>query len=501
MMLPQMPEYPRTHSAPAPSPTSAPIHRLPIESLVEIFGIHSTPAFWVAHSSPVHSTELERLANVRLLTFSQVCSQWHSIVIGTPSFWTSLHLNSVLWDTPSHLATSLRLIDSVLERGRDFPLTFMISGRNHNLPPPLPIFHLLARHSHRWYAPIFVCSLEGVDLSVLRGRLPIMTRLELDVPHTSSPQNLEVLDAATSLKTLAISPAWFHELNATTLNRIEAFGCHQTSPQLIARVIALLPKLKAITRFDIAFHVDRRTHSVHRSIVLQIVPHAVQTITYFACNLFRPFHPRHCHEILDNIFASLTLPKLQTLALTAVQYPRCVMEWPDQFLGLAERSGSGKTLTTLKISHVRITDDGLIRVLHALPELEHLEIADHRCVDRLGVDSLLITDDLLRALVSAGLAPRLRHFVCASRLKFTHTLFLDFVTSRLEPFPSHPMCVEICPLMEDDGRLDPAVHSHLQKLALRERQLIYVFSDARFTPSCYAPCKTFYPAEFAAAAA
>ncbi|KAJ7239960.1 hypothetical protein B0H12DRAFT_1135356 [Mycena haematopus] len=481
----------------SPSPTSAPIRRLPTETLIDILSVYSfSPAHYFPH---VYATELDCLANVRLLTFSRVCSRWHSIVVGTSLFWTSFNLNGVLWDTSSRLETTLRLLSSLLERGLDSPICFVFDD-DHNLPPPLRIFHLLAQHSRRWLAAAFFSSVEGIDLSVLRGRLPLVKELELILPKSLS--KFDFLDG-TPLKTLFINSPFLDDLDTFTFKHITGFGYDATSPMHITKGMTLLPKLKAITDFYLSFHIDFRKFPNHR-ITLRIAPQTLHNVTEFSCNLSEPFLAHHCQQALGEIFASLTLPKLQTLSFKAAEYPRCVLGWPDhQFLGLVERSGLCSSLKVLKIAHVRITETELTHVLSALPKLEHLEIADKRRVG-LGIDLLLITDNLLRCLTrttaSTDLAPRLRSLVCASRLKFTHSLFLDFIRSRLEPFATSPMCVDIQPLMEDDGHLEPAVHAQLQELALKDRQLVYMFGGAEFSLSSYLPRAKFYPRLAAAAA-
>jgi hypothetical protein len=141
----------------SPRPTSTPICRLPAETLIDMFSVHS-PTFVLSFYDPtlIYLTQLEHLANVRLLTLSQVCSQWHSLIIGNPTFWTSIFHLAPAWDTPSRLETIFQLLKSVLERGRDSPITFMIY-KNHAVPPPTWIFYLLTQHSHRWYSVDFLC--------------------------------------------------------------------------------------------------------------------------------------------------------------------------------------------------------------------------------------------------------------------------------------------------------------------------------------------------------
>ncbi|KAJ6569052.1 hypothetical protein B0H19DRAFT_1065828 [Mycena capillaripes] len=71
------------------------------------------------------------------------------------------------------------------------------------------------------------------------------------------------------------------------------------------------------------------------------------------------------------------------------------------------------------------------------------------------------------------LGPRLSHLACVSQLRFTHTLMLDFVASRLErPLPS-TFHLWIHPRSESEGRLDPVVHTRLPKLTAVNKQFVY----------------------------
>ncbi|KAJ7224541.1 hypothetical protein GGX14DRAFT_387217 [Mycena pura] len=442
---------------PAPSP-SAPIRRLATEILIEVFSHYSeaSPVDSVRH---VFQTELKRLANAPLLTLSQV------------------HL------FPDR-AAFINVITVPLWNEGGIWLSPWWFHMNHDWPLPRRIFHLLAQHSHRWHTAAFTCPLDGINLAVLKGRLPLLKKLEINIPKSLSFHTRDFLDGTPLLDTLVVSSPFLDNVDSIIFNQILEFGCVVAQLRHIARVVSVLSKLKTgASHFNLSFHSDAE---YNQQIALGIAP-TVSNIIHFFCKMTGTFHLHHSHQVLGDIFASLTLPKLQSLYLKASQFPWDVLGWPQAlFLSLSERSGFHRSLKALKIPHVRITDDELICVLSSLAMLEHLEIADKARVYDEGVDLLLITDRLLRSLTRTrttaciGLVPRLRRLTCASRLKFTHSIFLDFVISRVEPFAAVPMRVEIRPLSEEDGSLDPAVHAHLRELASRDRQLVYTFGGVQY---------------------
>ncbi|KAJ6589593.1 hypothetical protein B0H19DRAFT_921989, partial [Mycena capillaripes] len=77
---------------------SAPIRRLPVEIIAEIFGLSMAVSEQDYIGHPTYPTlALNRLAHRSLLIASQVCARWHSIGMGTPSLWTKIHLDTALW--------------------------------------------------------------------------------------------------------------------------------------------------------------------------------------------------------------------------------------------------------------------------------------------------------------------------------------------------------------------------------------------------------------------
>ncbi|KAJ7888528.1 hypothetical protein B0H13DRAFT_2341929 [Mycena leptocephala] len=182
------------------------IHRLPTETLIFIFLFHADPfAYKSIFKAPNFRNELEHLANLRLLTLSQVCSRWHTTVLETPTFWTKIDLNCVLWRTSSCLDITVALLASTLRRGRDLPLILQITS-NGNIPlhPASSICLLVTRVG-------------------LEGRLPILEELQLDPLRVSPPNPFNYLKGAPALRRLHVTSPLLDGLSRNTLQNLVAY--------------------------------------------------------------------------------------------------------------------------------------------------------------------------------------------------------------------------------------------------------------------------------------
>ncbi|KAJ7479774.1 hypothetical protein FB451DRAFT_1171867 [Mycena latifolia] len=467
------------------------IHRLPTETLILIFLFHADPfAYKSIFRARNFRNELENLANLRLLTLSQVCSRWHTTVLETPTFWRKIDLDCVLWRTSSCLDRTVALLASTLRRGRDLPLILKITTDG-NIPLHPRIFHLLASHSRRWASLTIFCDIDGICFSGLEGRLPMLEKLQLDPLRVSPPNPFNYLKGAPALRRLHVTSPLLDGISRNTLQNLVACGCEATCLPHIARSISLLSQLPTTTSdFELALDCNKASIDPNQTIDLHIAPQT-STISSFTLVL-RNGHPQHSLEMLAQILDSLTLPALREIHFGCVRYPRGILEWPHaQFVALSERSGFPHTLKILNVAHVSMAEPALLEVLSVLTSLEELQIADKRNVNSEGTNVVLITDTLLRAITCAApgldatdttsLIPQLRVLRCASRLQFTHNLLLEFVSSRLELAPNFPpFLLEVRPLTEADGRLDAEVHERLEAMWSRRRRFGYCFGSAEY---------------------
>ncbi|KAJ7775372.1 hypothetical protein B0H16DRAFT_1879799 [Mycena metata] len=401
------------------------IHRLPTETLILIFLLHADSSSRFIPQVHHFRGELENLANLRLLTLSQV-SRWHAAVLETPTLWTNIELDCVLWRTASSLERIVALLAATLRRSRDLPLILQITADG-NIPLHPRIFQLLASHSRRWSALTMFCDVSGICFSALEGRLPMPKRLQLTSLRVSPPNPFSYLKGVPALRRLHVTSVLLDGISRGTLQNLVECGCEATSASHIARCISLLSQLPTTTStFELLVDCNTTSTDASHKIDLHIAPQT-STISSLALALGTG-HPQHSLDILAQILGSLTLPALREIQFECVHYPPGILEWPHgQFVALSERSGFQHTLKTLNVAQVHISEPILLKLLSMLPALEELEIADKRKVDGKGADVVLISDTLLRALACAPrgpdacpvtlLIPHLCILRCASRLQ------------------------------------------------------------------------------------
>ncbi|KAF7347340.1 hypothetical protein MVEN_01489700 [Mycena venus] len=397
------------------------ISRLPTEILVHIFSLYSDAFASVApgfRKPPCEfDVELDRLANVRLLTCSRVCGQWYHIFMNTSKLWSTFELDGVLWDTPLGLEKTL-LLAAGWERTRNASIEARIFDEMDERPLPSRVFELLAQHSSQWRTAEFSCFMGSLDLSILKGSLPILQRLELNLPRIVLPHALAGL------------------------------GCERVALVDVAHAVYLATELPRGAHFRLTTHIDTFRAAIPPPRT------SVSAISQLSCRLLggQSRSQRPSHD-LTHIFMSLTSPYLEELSLTGAEYPNTISDWPHaQFLGFAERSGFHRSLKILRIAEVLITAEDLLEILSSLETLEHLEIADKRHANGMGAEHV-VSDNFLINLADPDcrLVPRLRSFACVTRLQFTNEVFVAFVASRVEGCSSGKFHVKIRSLTGDKG--------------------------------------------------
>ncbi|KAJ7223144.1 hypothetical protein GGX14DRAFT_557716 [Mycena pura] len=469
------------------------MNSLATETLSDIFRLvlaAATPDFW-SPDSPSLRTELDRIANAPLLNLSQVCSRWHELALNSPTFWSDVHVNGICGSTETALAKTIGLLSARLEYSRDTLLSVYLTCESSRQSPARALFRMLAQHSHRWVDFCVACSLEGLDTTVLIGRLPSLQKMVLNLPVelklsiSMPPETLKFIDTTPRLNNLLLSPYLLSSKarNAVVSRKqLRSLAFQLMLPWQFQNAISLLPKLPVTTNLSLVINLNREvfhhkfSDPYFRKFPLRFeFPSVTASISSLTCITVNNFHPRHMSFTLEQMFDSLTVPQLRQLILACSTYPQLVLEWPHtQFLALCSRSNLGSCLKTLRIAEVRITPKKLLAVLSALPALEVLEVGDVPQVDMETNRRPLINDHILRALTGGPgqdcLVPRLFYLGCVSRLSFTHNLVVDLVTSRLRDSQgSFHFCLH--PLR---GVLNPAVHAHLRQLAVEShRRFVY----------------------------
>ncbi|KAJ7204951.1 hypothetical protein GGX14DRAFT_569091 [Mycena pura] len=441
----------------------APVRRLPSEILEEIFAYPDITRVYPSD----FANYLKDLAQASLRTLSQVCARWRAIVMGTPALWSTITVNHSLWKLDvAQVATDLLYFS--LERSGDVPLTLHIRGtmmtmRYHETP-----LDMLAQHSTRWRTISLDCSLPTLQhLLSITDTLPLLENFSFNNVRDGSnlivPRGTTLLDAVTvpRLRTLVIPGGSLSHFSTVHLNQLHRLQLNKVWSREVATVISAMSRLSTVNYFRL--EIDLWSESQPLQLGVADTESDVGDLTI---RLTGKFDRLQSEEVLEAIFNALTLPNLRELDLESGKYKHFPLAWPHpQFLALCARSAFDTHLHSLCLYDVTITEPQLLQCLIALPVLEHLAISDHKRFRSRGVDLKLITDSLLRALTRTSevpaLVPLLESLSLRSRNRFTDTVFLDLVVSRVDHDRVFTCAVEIV------FDLNPAVRAQLQQLQVR----------------------------------
>ncbi|KAJ7151050.1 hypothetical protein C8R46DRAFT_1229335 [Mycena filopes] len=471
-------------------PPTTGIYSLPTETLTDIFCLASAfPANWrtsgLGPAAALVDTELQRVANAPLLVLARACSRWHALAMGHPTFWSDIQVHAEL-GAPETLETTIKLVNARLDRAGDAPLFISLRSyqAGHSTHPR--IFQLLAQHSDRWRKLYVDCSLEGIDTSVLKGRLSTLKTLSLHGVKADK----DFFAVAPMLDNISITLELLRSESLETVIRsrqLRVFEADLARPRHVGETISLLPKLPFAAHCILVVSLDRL--SPQCAALLMDLPSVTAPMSSFAVLLHPEVDPHGALLPVNQILASLTLPRLPQLLVACSSYPKVQLEWPHRaFLGLCDRTELGRCLKTLCIVEVRITETDLLEVLAVLRALETLEIGDAvigECDDR--EDSVaLVSDSFLRAMVwkptQHALVPRLWQFTFVSKLAFCHGLLLNLVTSRLARSSDTPFHLFIHLLPTTAASLDCTVDAALRELAAGNCKHFKYRSSERYIP-------------------
>ncbi|KAJ6479501.1 hypothetical protein C8R47DRAFT_608140 [Mycena vitilis] len=447
----------------------APIRRLPVEILAEIFTFCDSPS--AAQLAGLRDEDvvsinaaLSLLAHAPLLSASQVCARWHEIVIGTPKLWGTIHLDGVLWATPARTEKMMDVLQAVLQRGGNRPLSVTVMGCG--IQPHPPALELLAAHSERWQ----LVRLAGMvfdlrSLSAAKGKLPRLQTLSV----WGELQCLDVFDCAPLLDVaeFGCTPLCWSELSTLPVNQLLSLLCLEPVGYPATTGLGLLPSLNILPHLQPSaeFRLRLALCNPHQSWE-DPVSRITSNISTFSVEFDHGFSPANVGPACAKLIDSLTLPGLDLLEIGSDQFPHPTLPvpWPQaEFLALAARSEFHTHLKALHLWHVAVTEADLLACLAALPALERLAISDHQCGAEDASEHLLVTDSLFAALTSKpdtpSLVPRLGSFGCQSLLKFDDNVYLDFLLSWVQPGEEFGMDIWWLPghYRELDSRIRKAV--------------------------------------------
>ncbi|KAJ7114977.1 hypothetical protein C8R44DRAFT_881022 [Mycena epipterygia] len=367
---------------------SSPARRLPAETLVRIFA--SCDSFNTDLILP-WDIDISRLAQEPLLTVSRVCSQWHTIAIGTPSLWAAIEISeSGIWSNTSPRAKAMELLARALERSAPFPLNISVIGET-----SLLALSELVKHSKRWRTVKFRCPRQHLQaLAMVRGKLDLLEVLDVRSVDGLGDE-MAFFEVAPRLRHLVVSGSVLGPVLATggrlPLQQLHTLTCINFQPDVLALTVSSMSSLSHGTKvsLDVNFSGQRLRKRVDMRPLPLITPIlstitslsiSVKISTLVARRLIADSVP-----LYDDVLASLTLPHLQDLTVKSY--------WQHTaFLALSARSAFHSHLLSLDLSYSDILEAELFESISELLSLERLAISDSEYNPSDGGDPPVITD-------------------------------------------------------------------------------------------------------------
>ncbi|KNZ79529.1 hypothetical protein J132_09257 [Termitomyces sp. J132] len=368
---------------------SAPIFRLPVEILFEIFGcLDEDRNHWNPRGPPITNRIRRRTfapdASLDPAILVQVSMLWRAIALSTPLLWSSIAIHC------TRRQPNMHLLEAWLERSGDAPLSIVFVESIHGFeghmintynpvsnPFSSEVMTILMAHSHRWKAVDFKFARRIPEvLSGLKpGSLPILetavlsSRYSIDLPYGKLPPLEEVWDAFHSSQSLTRG---YWEIDYLESNLKKIPWSRLTSIEvtmMIASLFEVLPQLQNLV--DLHF-ID--PYSCYNAHLLQFperrpTPEAPVTLPYL----------RKLHLVTmrtaDEIFNKLTLPSLVSVH---VEQKRVWLYRPDPsvFRELLLRSRCSLKEYIYDISGDPIAEDILLDILSSqtMSSLKYLTV-------------------------------------------------------------------------------------------------------------------------------
>ncbi|KAJ7652464.1 hypothetical protein DFH06DRAFT_1299657 [Mycena polygramma] len=401
----------------------SPIRRVPTELWAKIFDLCSPYLFQEVFNLSLSTTpeeEVDRLSNRHLLQLSQVSSLWHKIAMGTPKLWSTIALDTSLWDSATiSQARLLSLLDLSLKRGGNHPLVMDI-GVLQEHPQSHAIVILLSKHAPRWKDVYFLSDLDSAAqlLTSAKGNLQRLEKLSLNAEWRA----VDTFQAAPRLTDVKFSGR-VETLPDLPWAQIRTFAYASVAAPDAFNFLSILGRCQNIITFESFISLSELPIDTN-------MPPVASDVEFLT---FRLELPRE-RSFVGRIFEALTLPALRSLTVA----PRKLDDvsppvWDaERFLGLADRSSFHTHLTRLEIDAL-ITDEGLLGCLIVLPLLEELIISDCSFDD----EHIVISDTLLHGLIhtvdarTPNLVPKLHFLSLTSRLHFADSVYRELLISRL----------------------------------------------------------------------
>ncbi|KAJ7121847.1 hypothetical protein C8R43DRAFT_72627 [Mycena crocata] len=416
----------------------SPVRRLPPEILTEIFDMCGppNPVYFSVKETPAQ--EMYRVAQRHLLDLSQVCFHWHAVSMTTPRLWSTLIVDTRVWQdcaAPRHTLL-LEHLESSLQRSASHPLTLSVADSGDADAEEHPVLELLAKHSDRWLDVFLQIKLHSLHfLAGVGGKLPLLQRMDL-CDSGGRKMDTDIFRAAPRLTQFTFDGK-VSRIPTVPWEQLQCFRYYSSGQSNIFRQLSLMRRLSINTIFYFTLNPADIDLSID-------IPSILSDIAFFSLELFGPNDNEEHVEVQEAIFDALTLPSLLSFKLCRDLFDPAAVWCNTHFLTFAARSTLNQHLTALNIRAI-ITDEELLQCLAVLPLLEVLIISDiARPSEHAVVTDLLLRRLTWKADAATCLIPHLHYFNCTSCFKFTPDAYWNFLTSRLVPgrtrdkIPSRP---------------------------------------------------------------
>ncbi|KAK1233295.1 hypothetical protein PQX77_003548 [Marasmius sp. AFHP31] len=368
----------------------SPIHRLPTETLADIF---------------VYACEGNKLtpsSSLAVILLSTICGRWRNVVLTTPRLWSFLEIDLGTWkEKADHLVSSITLF---MERSKACPLDITCafpadeSGTNEWIAS---VFDAMSRSCARWRSVSFslpahitlpnhlFLNLRGQDFPLLQY-LQIRQKSEskADGPVTNPDIFSGVFDVATSLRTLDVETSFMSDIRLPhhQITRLTIF--RQWSAKCLA-FLRLFQQLQELRLHHIVVNAEGPEH---------LVSNTIET-------LWLSLQSQSDH---DTLMMHMTLPGLTSLTFSSREAFRkdVIQHWPvwEAATTMDFLSRSGCSLTAICLKSLPITDEQTIALLQTMPQLTSLQIEELEFPGSATTDpphnmNRIVTDRFLQRLV------------------------------------------------------------------------------------------------------
>ncbi|KAJ7487346.1 hypothetical protein B0H11DRAFT_1913505 [Mycena galericulata] len=432
-----------------PIDLAVPIKQFPTELLVKIFGMVSTASNPptpppLAHVST--TVELDRLANAPLRRLSRVCSQWHTVAMGTPSLWSVIQLNSELWRRTALRATCMALLQDALRLSGKCLLDITVVWLD---VPYYPALDLFVSHAEHWRSirfgglPSFLAC-----FALAKGRLGCLEYIYAVIYSSrveALPNLLDMFHRVPRLKRLDfVGPP--ESMTGLPLHQLTSLRVFEIRLEDVSLALSSLAQLKGGADCYLQFLLS--TFSANATVETDLPPLELDIKNLSICFIDH-FLPTHCEQTLTRIF-NLSFPVLENILVTARAYPSSLIPWPHTaFISLCARSSFETHLHTLELYDVWITGHKLVDCLSKLLSLQHLGVSDHSQSPNATHDNHLITNSLLTKLTKKKegyLMPCLRSLTLRTFIWFDEMTLLALMRSRMGHSHKSPIVFGLYPV-------------------------------------------------------